>query len=123
MLAGGFVVDVATGRVSYAVHAEAGATTRLISHDAPRQANRSDTGDGALLLLALGCTVVLWPFLSSLMWAAVICFSTWPIYRRCERLLGGRRGLAAALMTLLVTLVLVAPLAVMVVALADSMSA
>jgi predicted PurR-regulated permease PerM len=79
-------------------------------------------GIGALGLLAFGCTVVLWPFLSSMLWAAVICFSTWPIYRRCERLLGGRRGLAAALMTLLVTLVLVAPLAVMVVALADSMS-
>ena len=79
-------------------------------------------GIGALLLLAIGCTVVLWPFLSSLAWAAVICFSTWPIYRRCERLLGGRRGLAAAAMTLLVTLVLVAPLAVMVVALADSMN-
>jgi predicted PurR-regulated permease PerM len=79
-------------------------------------------GIGALLLLAIGCTVVLWPFLSSLLWAAVICFSTWPIYRRCEWLLGGRRGLAAALMTLLVTLVLVAPLAVIVVALADSMS-
>ena len=43
-------------------------------------------GIGALLLLAIGCTVVLWPFLSSLMWAAVICFSTWPLYRRCEQL-------------------------------------
>jgi predicted PurR-regulated permease PerM len=79
-------------------------------------------GIGALVLLAIGCTVVLWPFLSSLAWAAVICFSTWPIYRRCERLVGGRRGLAAAVMTLLVTVVLVGPLAVMVVALADSMS-
>jgi predicted PurR-regulated permease PerM len=79
-------------------------------------------GIGALLLLAIGCTVVLWPFLSSLLWAAVICYSTWPLYRWCERLLGGRRGLAAAVMTLLVTLVLVAPLAVMVVALADSLS-
>ena len=79
-------------------------------------------GIGALLLLAIGCAIVLWPFLSALLWAAVICFSTWPIYRRCERALGGRRGLAAALMTLLVALVLVAPFAVMVATLADSVS-
>ena len=75
---------------------------------------------GALVLLAIGCTIVLWPFLSALLWAAVICFSTWPIYRWCERALGGRRGLAAALMTLLVALVLVAPFATLVATLADS---
>ena len=38
-------------------------------------------GIGALFLLAIGCAIVLWPFLSALLWAAVICFSTWPIYR------------------------------------------
>ena len=79
-------------------------------------------GIGALLLLALGCAIVLWPFLSSLLWAAVICFSTWPIYTWCERTVGGRRGLAAALMTSSVALVLVAPFAIMVATLADSLS-
>ena len=77
-------------------------------------------GIGALLLLAVGCALTLWPFLSALLWAAAICFSTWPVYRWCERSLGGSRGLAAALMTLLVALVLVAPFAAMVAALADS---
>ena len=77
---------------------------------------------GALLLLAIGCALVLRPFLSALLWAAVICFSTWPIYIWCERALGGRRGLAAALMTLLVALVLVVPFAIMVATLADSVS-
>lgn len=79
-------------------------------------------GIGALILLAVGCVLVLWPFLSALLWAAVICSSTWPLYRWCERVLGGRRGLAAALMTLSVALVLVAPLAVMAAALAESVS-
>jgi hypothetical protein len=37
-------------------------------------------GIGALFLLAIGCAIVLLPFLSALLWAAVICFSTWPIY-------------------------------------------
>ncbi|MFC6671500.1 AI-2E family transporter [Marinobacterium aestuariivivens] len=77
-------------------------------------------GIGALLLLAVGCVLTLWPFLSALLWAAAICFSTWPVYRGCERSLGGRRGLAAALMTLLVALALVAPFAVIVAALADN---
>jgi predicted PurR-regulated permease PerM len=79
-------------------------------------------GIGALLLLAIGCALVLWPFLSALLWAAVICFSTWPMYRWCERALGGRKGPAAAVMTLLVALVLVAPFAIMVATLADSIS-
>jgi predicted PurR-regulated permease PerM len=84
--------------------------------------NEQILGIGALLLLAIGCAVVLWPFLSALLWAAVICFSTWPIYSWCERGLGDRRGLAATLMTLLVALVLVAPFAIMVATLADSIS-
>lgn len=78
-------------------------------------------GVGALLLLAVGCALTLWPFLSAILWAAVICFSTWSVYSWCERSLGGRRGLAAALMTLLVALVIVAPFAVIVATLADSM--
>lgn len=75
---------------------------------------------GALLLLALGCALVLQPFLSAILWAAVICFSTWPVYRRCERAVGGNKSVAAAMMTLLVALVLVAPFAVMVPTLTDS---
>ena len=75
--------------------------------------NERILGIGALLLMAIGCAVVLRPFLSALMWAAVICFSTWPIYSWFERALGGRRGLVAALMTLLVALILVAPFAIL----------
>jgi hypothetical protein len=51
-----------------------------------------------------GCALVLQPFLSAILWAAVICFSTWPVYGRCERAVGGNKSLAAALMTLLVAL-------------------
>lgn len=74
----------------------------------------------ALGLLGIGCAVVLWPFLSAILWAAVICYSTWPIYQRCERAVGGYRALAAIVMTLLVVLVVIAPFAVMVATLADS---
>ncbi|AFL49746.1 putative PurR-regulated permease PerM [Sinorhizobium fredii] len=76
-------------------------------------------GIGALVLLAIGCALVLWPFLSAIMWAAVLCFSTWPIYRRCERAVGGNRAAAAAAMTMLAVFVVAAPLAFLVTALAD----
>ncbi|MDG4903507.1 MULTISPECIES: AI-2E family transporter [unclassified Mesorhizobium] len=79
-------------------------------------------GIGAVVLLGIGCIVVLWPFLSALIWAAVLCFSTWPIYTWLERLLGGRRTPAALLMTLLVAAVIVAPFAVLVATLADSVA-
>src|SRR5213596_3671002 len=56
--------------------------------------------------LAIGCLMVLKPFLAALLSAAILCFSTWPLYRQLERRLGGRRTLAALAMTLLMVLVL-----------------
>ncbi|SEH97546.1 hypothetical protein SAMN05216228_104822 [Rhizobium tibeticum] len=41
--------------------------------------------------------LVLQPFLSAILWAAVICFSTWPAYRRSERVVGGNKSRAAAI--------------------------
>ncbi len=65
----------------------------------------------ALALLVLGCVLVLRPFFTALLWAMVITFSTWPLYARLEVQLGHRRWLAAAVMTLLLALSLVVPLA------------
>jgi len=65
----------------------------------------------AVIFLVIGCFVVLRPFLSALVWAAIICFSTWPIYKRFENWLNGRRTLAATLMTFIVSLVIVIPIA------------
>ncbi|NVD38895.1 AI-2E family transporter [Ensifer sp. HO-A22] len=76
-------------------------------------------GSSALALLVVACALVLWPFLSAIMWAAVICFSTWPLYRHCERAVGGYRAFAAAIMTILVVIVVAAPLVLLVTALAD----
>ncbi len=63
-----------------------------------------------LLLLAIGCLAILRPFLSALLWAIVLSFSTWPIYARIERMLGGRRSLAAALMVALAAAFLLLPM-------------
>ncbi|HLB81098.1 MAG TPA: AI-2E family transporter, partial [Dongiaceae bacterium] len=76
-------------------------------------------GLALLSLLAVGSLVVLRPFMSALLWAVILTFSTWPIYAWLLRNLGGRVRLAAAVMTLAVAAVLVAPLAVLGATLAE----
>jgi predicted PurR-regulated permease PerM len=64
----------------------------------------------AIVLLVIGCLAVLWPFLGAILAAAILCFSTWPIYLAIEGRVGGRSWFAALAMTLLILVVLVAPL-------------
>jgi len=66
-------------------------------------------------LLALGALRVasIWvlrPFLAPGIWAVTIVVATWPLLRTVERSLGGRRGLATAVMSLALLVVLVGPL-------------
>jgi predicted PurR-regulated permease PerM len=67
-------------------------------------------GIAILLLLVIGCFLVLRPFVSALLLALILSYSTWPVYAWCERSLNGRKGLAATLMTVLVAAVLLMPL-------------
>jgi len=62
---------------------------------------------GALLV---GSFWTLLPFLSGVIWATTIVVATWPALLRLQGLTGGRRGLAAAIMTALVLLAFIAPL-------------
>lgn len=68
---------------------------------------------GALLLLAW---LVLAPFLVPTLWAGILAFVTWPLFRRMDRIVRSRT-LAALVMTLLVSTVIVAPLAWLVLSL------
>ncbi len=74
----------------------------------------------ALGALAAGCMLVLWPFLTSLIWAAILVSTSWPVFLRLDRVAGGRRALAASLMTLLVTVALLGPIAAVALAMADN---
>ena len=74
------------------------------------------------LLLTAGCIVVLYPFVSALLWAVILCFVTWPTFLWGVRLLGGRRLLAATLMVLLIAALLVAPFVAVGLSLADNIS-
>lgn len=54
---------------------------------------------------------VLSPFFIPMAWAAILVFVTWPVYRRIYDLVGKRPNIAAGIMTLLLTLLLMGPLA------------
>jgi len=68
-------------------------------------------GVAFIAILGASSLWVLSPFLLALVWAAMIVIATWPVLTRLQRLFGGRRGLAAASMSLLLLLVFVLPLA------------
>lgn len=74
----------------------------------------------ALLLLLIGCLLVLRPFASALLWAVVLCISSWPLYQRLLKLLRGRRNWAALFMALGMILVMLLPFLVVGVTLADN---
>ncbi len=80
-------------------------------------------GLALLALIGAGCLLVVAPFVSAILWAAIICFSTWPLHQRLERLCGRRRTLAAATMTTLVILVTVLPFVLAAVTLDENLAA
>jgi predicted PurR-regulated permease PerM len=73
-----------------------------------------------LALLLGGCLLVMRPFVSTLLWAVVLSFSLWPVYRRLLKLVRGRRALAAALITLAMVLVILMPFGIIGLTLADN---
>lgn len=79
-------------------------------------------GGTAVVVLGLLCLLVLRPFISAALWAAVLCFTTWPMFLRLEDLLGGRRTLSALTATLFLAAVIVVPVAILGVTLADNVS-
>ncbi len=72
-----------------------------------------------LFVLVVGCFVVLRPFISALIWALILSFSTWPVYKWWTRIFKGNRTLAATVMTLLLAAVFVMPLVVVGFSFAD----
>jgi predicted PurR-regulated permease PerM len=73
-----------------------------------------------LVLLLVCCLMVLWPFATALLWAAVLSFSLWPVYAWLLNLLGGRRTLAAFLVSLGVVAVVLLPFVIVGMTLAQN---
>ncbi len=59
-----------------------------------------------------GCYLVLAPFLTAILWAVILCVTTWPLFVRLRWRLGNQPSLAAVVMTLLIAVLLVTPFVV-----------
>lgn len=65
----------------------------------------------AATLLVVGCFLVLRPFLGAILFAGVLCLSTWPVFVRLRSRLAGRAWLAALILVLVMILALALPVA------------
>jgi predicted PurR-regulated permease PerM len=63
--------------------------------------------------IGIGCVVILRPFISSLLWAGILVFTTWPVFDALRHRLG-RPMPAALIMLLLTAAVIVLPIALAV---------
>jgi len=72
-------------------------------------------------LLALGCFLILRPFIAAILFSAIVCVTTWPLHRWLLARLGNRPVLASSLMTLLLMLVVLVPMIFLAASLADAM--
>ena len=63
--------------------------------------------------IAAGCALVLWPFLSAVLWAAILVFASWPVFVRLRRRLRLPRAVAALVMVVLTAVLTVLPLALL----------
>ncbi|HAK94770.1 MAG TPA: AI-2E family transporter [Planctomycetes bacterium] len=82
------------------------------ANDAPRTAIEGKIRIAAIALLVIGCYLVLRPFLAAMLFAAVLCSTTWPLFARLRALVRGRASLAACLMIILMLAIVILPLTV-----------
>jgi predicted PurR-regulated permease PerM len=73
-----------------------------------------------LAVLIAGCFLVLQPFMTAILWAGILCATTWPLYQRLVVRMRGRESLAAAAMVTLIALALLAPFVVVGATIADN---
>jgi len=65
----------------------------------------------AVALLIFGCVLVLRPFVGAILFAAVLCLSTWPAFVWLRDRWGGRSSLAALFLVLVMVVTLATPVA------------
>jgi predicted PurR-regulated permease PerM len=76
-------------------------------------------GMAALLLLLIGCFTILSPFMTAIMWSVILSFSLWPMQRILTKWFRGRKTLAAIVVAISVSTLLVGPVVLLGFGLAD----
>jgi len=64
----------------------------------------------AVALLAIGCFLVVQPFLGAIIFAGVLCFSTWPLFVRVRDRVGGGPWIASLIFVTILTIALALPI-------------
>jgi predicted PurR-regulated permease PerM len=73
-----------------------------------------------IALLTAGTFWILRPFVTSILWAGIISVAAWPLVLRLESALGHRRGLAVALITTTLLLVVFVPVTLALIAIVNN---
>ena len=82
--------------------------TRDRHHASPDVAHTTLSVLFLVSLVALTASVVS-PFLTAMLWATIVSVAMWPALLRLQALIGGRRGLAVAIVTVAILLVVFVP--------------
>lgn len=76
-----------------------------------------------ITIMIIACFWVVQPFILGFAWASMVVIATWPLLLKTQHFLWGRRSLAVTVMTLLLCLLFVLPIAVLVSTVMDNTSA
>jgi len=76
----------------------------------------------AVILVVIVCYRVLYPFIPAILFSAVVCSSSWPLYLHMRTALRGQSGLAALVMTLLLIVLVIGPSALLAASLVDNVA-
>ena len=76
----------------------------------------------AIGIVVVGCYLVMLPFIPAILFAVVVCISTWPLYERLRRVLRGKPTLAALAMVVLLMVLVIVPSALLAVRLTDNVT-
>ncbi len=95
--------------------------TSISTQQFTRNAVEATIRIGVLLVLVAWCFQITRPFIGPIVWGVIIAIAIFPIHRALLTLLGGRNGLSASLLTVVMLVVLVWPTFVLTGALLDNL--
>ncbi len=67
-----------------------------------------------LAIMIVACLWIVQPFILGFAWAGTVVIATWPVLLRLQKIMFGRRSLAVLVMTLLLVMVFIIPIALLV---------
>ena len=75
---------------------------------------------GLILVMAMLCYQIFSPFLTLMVWALILAVTIYPLHQALARKIGGKQGLAATLLVVVGVVLIVAPTAMLMSSLGDS---